>query len=57
MSGFSVTGGNITVQGAGLNATDADQVDLIARAVQANAAIYAKNVNVITGANSVDHRS
>lgn len=57
LSRFSVTGGNITVQGAGLNATDADQVDLIARAVQANAAIYAKNVNVITGANSVDHRS
>ncbi|NLP65387.1 hemagglutinin repeat-containing protein [Paraburkholderia sacchari] len=55
VSGFNVTGGNITVSGAGLNASNVDQVDLLARAVQANAAIYAKNLNVITGANSIDH--
>ncbi|TDN69873.1 hemagglutinin repeat-containing protein [Paraburkholderia sp. BL10I2N1] len=55
LSGFAVTGGQITVQGAGLNATNVDQVDLIARAVQANAAIYANNLNVVTGANQVDH--
>ncbi|WP_175153472.1 filamentous hemagglutinin N-terminal domain-containing protein, partial [Paraburkholderia ultramafica] len=55
LTGFSVTGGNITVQGAGLNATNVDQVDLIARAVQANAAIYANSLNVVTGANQVDH--
>ncbi|WP_345810947.1 hemagglutinin repeat-containing protein [Paraburkholderia sp. PREW-6R] len=57
LAGFNVTGGNITIQGAGLNAGDSDQVDLLARAVQANAAIYAKNLNVITGANSVDHNT
>ncbi|HZZ11404.1 MAG TPA: filamentous hemagglutinin N-terminal domain-containing protein, partial [Paraburkholderia sp.] len=55
LSGFNVTGGNISVQGAGLNAGDTDQVDLLSRAVQANAAIYAKNLNVVTGANSIDH--
>ncbi|CAB3748826.1 tRNA nuclease CdiA-2 [Paraburkholderia solisilvae] len=55
VSGFNVTGGNITVSGAGLNASNVDQVDFLARAVQANAAIYAKNLNVITGANHVDH--
>jgi filamentous hemagglutinin len=55
LSGFNVTHGNISVHGAGLNAADIDQVDLIARAVQANAAIYAKNLNVVTGANSVNH--
>jgi len=55
LSGFNVTRGTISVQGAGLNAADIDQVDLIARAVQANAAIYAKNLNVVTGANSIDH--
>ncbi|WP_433704704.1 hemagglutinin repeat-containing protein [Paraburkholderia sacchari] len=55
VSGFNVTGGNITVSGAGLNASNIDQVDLLARAVQANAAIYAKNLNVIAGANSIDH--
>ncbi|MBK5124796.1 hemagglutinin repeat-containing protein [Burkholderia sp. R-69980] len=55
LSGFNVTGGNISIQGAGLNAGDTDQVDLLARAVQANAAIHAKNLNVVTGANSVNH--
>ena len=55
LSGFNSTRGTISVQGAGLNAADIDQVDLIARAVQANAAIYAKNLNVLTGANSIDH--
>ncbi|WP_213308749.1 beta strand repeat-containing protein [Paraburkholderia sacchari] len=55
LSGFNVTGGNITVSGAGLNASNVDQVDFLSRAVQANAAIYAKNLNVVTGANRVDH--
>ncbi|WP_423761292.1 hemagglutinin repeat-containing protein [Burkholderia sp. NLJ2] len=55
LAGFNTTRGLITVQGAGLNATNVDQVDLIARAVQTNAAIYANNLNVITGANQVSH--
>ncbi|MFM0288003.1 hemagglutinin repeat-containing protein [Paraburkholderia megapolitana] len=55
LTGFNVTGGQITVQGAGLSATSTDQVDLIARAVSANAAIYANTLNVVTGANQVDH--
>jgi filamentous hemagglutinin len=57
VAGFNVTGGLITVQGAGLNASNVDQVDLLARAVQADAAIYAKNLNVVTGANSVDYNT
>ncbi|MFM0162341.1 hemagglutinin repeat-containing protein [Paraburkholderia sediminicola] len=55
LTGFNVTGGNISIQDAGLNAGDTDQVDLLSRAVQANAAIYAKNLNVVTGANSISH--
>ncbi|WP_343656073.1 hemagglutinin repeat-containing protein [Paraburkholderia caribensis] len=57
LAGFNVTSGNITVQGAGFNGSNIDQVDLLARAVQANAAIYAKNLNVATGANNVDYGS
>lgn len=57
LGGFNVNQGLITVQGAGLNATNVDQVDLIARTVQANAAIYANNLNVVTGANQVDHNT
>ncbi|SDH17420.1 filamentous hemagglutinin [Paraburkholderia steynii] len=55
LAGLDVSGGNITVQGAGFNGSNVNQVDLLARAVQANAAIYAKNLNVVTGANAVDY--
>ncbi len=55
LAGFSVSRGHIRIEGAGLIAGATDQVDLITRAVQANAAIYAKNLNVIAGANAVDH--
>lgn len=58
LSGYSITGGTVTVQGAGFNASNVDQVDILARAVQANAAIYAgKVLNVITGANQIDHNT
>jgi len=55
LAGFNTTRGLITVQGAGLNAKNVDQVDLIARAVQTNAAIYANSLNVVAGANQVGH--
>ncbi|RQZ59925.1 hemagglutinin repeat-containing protein [Burkholderia sp. Bp9004] len=55
VAGFNVNRGLVTVSGAGLNAANVDQVDIIARAVQANAAIYAKNLNVIAGPNQVNH--
>lgn len=54
LDAYRVTGGQISVQGAGLNAASVDQVDLIARAVQANASLYANNLNVVAGANQVD---
>ncbi len=58
LAGYSINGGTITVQGAGFNAANVDQVDILARAVQANAAIYAgKNLNVIAGANQIDHNT
>ncbi len=55
LGGFNVSRGLISVSGAGLNASNVDQVDLISRAVQANAAIYAKNLNVVAGSNQVNH--
>ncbi|MCA8104322.1 hemagglutinin repeat-containing protein [Burkholderia sp. BCCIQ04A] len=55
LAGYNVNRGLVTVSGAGLNATGTDQVDLIARAVQVNAAVYAKNMNVIAGTNQVNH--
>ncbi|WP_371748167.1 hemagglutinin repeat-containing protein [Cupriavidus sp. AcVe19-6a] len=57
LDAYRVTGGQITIQGEGLNAANVDQVDLIARAVQANAALYANQLNVVAGANQVDHNT
>jgi filamentous hemagglutinin len=57
LAGFNVTGGTITVQGAGLNGSNIDEVDLLARAVQANGAIYANTLNVTTGSNNIDYAS
>ncbi|MGO4278772.1 hemagglutinin repeat-containing protein, partial [Cupriavidus sp. RAF20_2] len=54
LDAFRVTGGQILVEGGGLHATGVDQVDLIARAVKANAALYANNLNVVAGAAQVD---
>lgn len=55
LSAFRVTGGNIAITGTGMVGTGADQIDLIARAVQVNAELWAKTLNVITGANQVDY--
>ncbi|WP_236721178.1 filamentous hemagglutinin N-terminal domain-containing protein [Pandoraea pnomenusa] len=57
LAGYQVNGGRLVVQGDGLNAANVDQVDLIARAVQVNAALHAKQLNVVTGANRVDHET
>ncbi|WP_081080195.1 contact-dependent inhibition toxin BcpA [Burkholderia cepacia] len=57
LAGYKVDRGLVTVSGTGLNATGTDQVDLIARAVQVNSAIYAKNLNVIAGATQVNHNT
>nr|WP_281177405.1 filamentous hemagglutinin N-terminal domain-containing protein [Paraburkholderia ferrariae] len=57
LAGFNVTQGTITVQGAGLNASNIDEVDLLSRAVQANAAIYGNMLHVVTGSNSIDYAS
>ncbi len=57
LEAFRVTGGQISIQGAGVNATDVDQVDLISRSVALNAGVWAKNINVVTGSNTVDHNT
>ncbi|MCG1039106.1 hemagglutinin repeat-containing protein [Mycetohabitans sp. B7] len=55
LAGFNVSRGLVTVHGAKFNALNIDQVDLIARAVQVNTEIRAKNLNVVSGANQVPY--
>ena len=54
LSRFDVDGGAITIEGAGLNASNVEQFDLITRSAKLNAEIYANRLNVITGRNQVD---
>jgi filamentous hemagglutinin family protein len=51
---FDVDGGQISIEGAGLNARNVSQFDLITRSAQINAELYASQLNVITGRNEVD---
>ena len=53
LDGFLVQRGNITIEGAGLDASRTDYTDIIARAVQVNAGIWANDLKVTAGANQV----
>nr|WP_242631022.1 filamentous hemagglutinin N-terminal domain-containing protein [Variovorax paradoxus] len=57
LDSFLVRGGTVTIDGAGLDASKTDYAAILARAVQLNAAIYATDLQVVTGANQVsaDH--
>ncbi|MDZ4193656.1 MAG: DUF637 domain-containing protein [Pseudomonas sp.] len=51
---FDVDGGQIAIEGQGLNAGNVDQFDLITRSAQINAELHANKLNIITGRNEVD---
>ncbi|RST54048.1 filamentous hemagglutinin N-terminal domain-containing protein [Variovorax sp. DXTD-1] len=57
LDSFLVRGGTVTIDGAGLDARTTDYAAILARAVQLNAAIYATDLKVVTGASqiSADH--
>ncbi|MBS1229228.1 MAG: putative hemagglutinin-related protein, partial [Proteobacteria bacterium] len=54
LDGYRVEGGTIRVEGAGMDASHVDYADLIARAVEINAGVWAKDLKVTAGANQVD---
>lgn len=55
LEAFRVARGSIQIEGNGLNAADIDRVDLISRAIEVNAGIWAKEINAVTGNNQVDY--
>ena len=57
LSGFDVRGGDVALEGAGLNAANVDRLDIIARAVALNAKLHAKDLSIVTGPNRVDYQS
>ncbi|WP_449632594.1 two-partner secretion domain-containing protein [Rahnella aceris] len=54
ITGYSVDEGKVIINGAGLDASQADQTDIIARAVELNAGLWASDLTVTTGANMVE---
>jgi len=51
---YDVNGGEIRIEGAGLNAGNVSQFDLITRSASLNAGLHAQQLNIITGRNLVD---
>ena len=57
LSAFQVGRGSIRIEGAGLDADNLQRIDLLARAVEINAGLWAKDANVVVGAYHIDYES
>ncbi|MCR1577097.1 MAG: hemagglutinin repeat-containing protein [Klebsiella aerogenes] len=53
LQALDVKKGSITIEGQGLDASGSDALSIISRATEVNAAIHAKDLNVVAGANRV----
>ncbi|MDY7560905.1 filamentous hemagglutinin N-terminal domain-containing protein [Pseudomonas sp. CCC3.2] len=51
---YQVDGGSVTLDGAGLNATNIDRFEIVTRSAKLNAELHAKQLTIITGRNDVD---
>ena len=57
LSGFDVRGGDIAIDGQGMNAGNVSRFDIIAGAMSLNAVLYADQLNIIAGNNQVDYQT
>lgn len=53
LNGFRVEDGQLYFEGAGLNASNTDRLNLFSRALVLNAELHAKDLKIITGSNQV----
>lgn len=53
LTGYRVTGGTVSIDGQA-DVSNLDSFNIISRALQVNAGLYAKQLNVVLGANQVD---
>ena len=54
---FDITGGDILIEGKGLGGKEAGSLAILSRAVKINAGIWAKDLHITTGANSIDAKT
>lgn len=54
LTGFTVENGLVRIEGVGLNATNIERLALYSRALELNAALYANELQVVTGANTIN---
>ena len=54
---FDITGGDILVEGKGLGGKETGSLAILSRAVKINAGIWAKDLHITTGANTVDAKT
>jgi filamentous hemagglutinin len=53
LEAYRVQGGQVTIEGSGLDARGADATAVLARAVKVNAGLWAQRLTMVTGANTV----
>ena len=54
---FDITGGDILIEGKGLGGKETGSLAILSRAVKINAGIWAKDLHITTGANTVDAKT
>ena len=54
---FDITGGDILIEGKGLGGKEMGSLAILSRAVKINAGIWAKDLHITTGANTVDAKT
>ena len=54
---FDITGGDILIEGKGLGGKETGSLAILSRAVRINAGIWAKDLHITTGANTVDAKT
>ena len=54
---FDITGGDILIEGKGLGGKETESLAILSRAMKINAGIWAKDLHITTGANTVDAKT
>jgi len=57
LNNFLINGGDIEINGSGMDARSARQTDIIANAVKINAGLWANELNIVTGKNEVNYQT